>query len=96
MKKFLFALIGTLLLGSCVMEQSSPIAFEWVDLNQDGFIVFDEYYYYMTSRIEATPPFDIQSQWYQADANRDGIVTRQEQWSRLFPVKTVYRARPGF
>lgn len=96
MKKLLAVVFSTLLLSGCVMEQSSPIAFEWVDLNQDTYIVFDEYYYYMSSRIEATPPFDIQLQWYQADDNRDGICTRGEQWSKLFPARTVYRARAGF
>jgi hypothetical protein len=96
MTRLLTALFATLLLAGCYVEQFSPIDYSWVDLNQDGFIVFDEYFYMMSSRIEAVPPFDLQYQWYQADNNRDGIVTPQEQWSKLFPPQTVYRARTTF
>ncbi|MBC7542117.1 MAG: hypothetical protein H7338_05240 [Candidatus Sericytochromatia bacterium] len=96
MMKFLAVLISALLLPGCIVEQFSPIPFEWVDLNQDTYIVFDEYYYLMSSRMEATPPFDLQAQWYRADDNRDGIITTSEQWGKLFPPNTVYRARTTF
>lgn len=91
--RFLAAAILAVGLGSgCVMDQFSPIPFEWVDLNQDGYIVFQEYFTYM-SQMDVTPPFDLTMAWYSADDNRDGIITRYEQWSRLFPVNVVYRQR---
>jgi hypothetical protein len=96
MKRLITALMASLLLASCYVEQSSPIPYQWVDLNQDGYIVFDEYFYMMSSRLEAVPPFDLQYQWYQADDNRDGVITTTEQWSKLFPAQTVYRARTTF
>ena len=96
MTKFLTVVAAAWLLSGCVVDQFSPIPFEWVDLNQDGYIVFDEYYYLMSTRVEATPPFDLQRQWYMADDNRDGICTRAEHWSQLFPTGTVYRARTAF
>lgn len=73
-------------------EQFSAIPFEWVDVNQDTYIVFDEYYYYM-SRVEAQPPFDLGYAWATADDNRDGIITRYERWSNLFPPNVIYRQR---
>jgi hypothetical protein len=96
MKRLIPACIASLLLAGCYIEQYSPIPFNWVDMNQDGYIVFDEYFYMMSSRLEAVPTFDLQYQWYQADDNRDGVITPMEQWSRLFPPQTVYRARTTF
>jgi hypothetical protein len=96
MKRLITALFAACLLDGCYVEQYSPIPFAWVDLNQDGYIVFDEFFYMMSSRLEAVPPFDLQYQWYQADDNRDGVITPMEQWSKLFPAQTVYRARTTF
>ena len=96
MKRLALLILLTSCLVGCPATQFSPIPFQWADLNQDGYIVFDEYYYFMTTSMEATPPFDLQAQFYAADDNHDGIVTPGEHWSALFPANTVYRARSTY
>lgn len=81
-----------LLSSGCIMEQFSPIPFEWVDTNQDTYIVFEEYYAFL-SRMETTPPIDPYMTWYMADQNGDGVVTLYEPWSNLFPANVIYRQR---
>ncbi len=87
------AVLATVSSAGCANDRVSAIPFEMVDLNGDGYIVFDEYYTFLSTRAEAVPPFDLAQAWNAADDNHDGVITHQEHWARLFPNNIVYRLR---